>query len=247
MFEHMFEYRVMTTTAPERAGGAREAGPRGAGVRLEHALLPVLPALAPLFPQAALRRGSTVAVAGSTSLLLAVLAGPSLAGSWCAVVGMPALGLAAAAAAGVAVERLALVPAPGREWPSVAAALLDGLDLVVVAPGAGVRAGDARRLAARARQRGSVLVPYGVPAGSWEGTDLRLSVDGAEWAGLGDGWGRLRGRRAVVRCDGRGSAARPRRARLWLPAADGGVAPVAAVGEVVPIPARRSPPTAGSP
>jgi hypothetical protein len=246
MFEHMFEYRVMTTSAPERSGAAREAGPRGAGERLEHALLPALPALGPLLPHGALRRGSTVAVAGSTSLLLAVLAGPSLAGSWCAVVGMPAFGLVAAAAAGVAVERLALVPAPGREWPSVTAALLDAVDLVVVAPGARVRAGDARRLAARARQRGSVLVPFGTPAGGWEGADLRLSVDGAEWSGLGDGWGHLHARRALVRCDGRGSAGRPRRARLWLPAADGGIAPATAVGEVVPIPARRPPPE-GSP
>jgi hypothetical protein len=104
-----------------------------------------------------------------------------------------------------------------------------------------VRAADARRLAARARQRGSVLVPFGVPAGSWEGADLQLSVAGAEWSGLGDGWGHLQARRAVVRCDGRGSAARPRQARLWLPAADGGVAPAATVGEVVPIPARRPP------
>lgn len=246
MFEHMFEYRCMATTAPELASaarqGRREAEPRGAGERLEGALLPVLPALAPLFPHGALRRGSTVAVAGSTSLLIAVLAGPSLAGSWCAVLGVPALGLVAAAAAGVAVDRLALVPAPGPAWPSVTAALLDAVDLVVVAPGARVRAGDARRLAARARQRGAVLVPFGVPAGGWEGADLSLSVASAEWAGLGGGWGHLRARRALLRSDGRGSAARPRHARAWLPAGDGGIIPAAAVGEVVPIPARRPPP-----
>jgi hypothetical protein len=246
MFEQMFEYRVMTTIAPPRPGAAPAAGPGGAEERLEHTLLPVLPALGPLLPHGALRRGSTVAVAGSTSLLLAVLAGPSLAGSWCAVVGVPALGLVAAAATGVAVDRLALVPAPGREWPSVVAALLDAVDLVVVAPGSPVRAGDARRLAARARQRGSVLVPFGAPPSGWEGADLRLSVEGVEWSGLGDGWGHLRARRALVRCDGRGSAARPRRARLWLPAVDGGIAPVTAVGDVVPIPARR-PPAEGPP
>jgi hypothetical protein len=248
MFEQVFEHVVMAMTAPERADPARQADPRGAGERLEHAFLPVLAALVPLLPQGALRRGSTVAVAGSTSLLFAVLAGPSMAGSWCAVIGMPALGLVAAAEAGVVLDRLALVPAPGQGWPGVTAALLDALDLVVIAPGARVRDGDARRLAARARQRGSVLVPFGVPAGGWEGADLRLSVDDAEWDGLGDGQGHLRARRALVRCDGRGSAARPRRARMWLPAAGGGVAPAtapaaaagAAGAEVVPIPARRA-------
>ncbi|MEN3362321.1 MAG: hypothetical protein V7637_6303 [Mycobacteriales bacterium] len=243
MFERMFEYLSMTTAAPERSGAAREtrreARPRGAGDPLERALLPVLPALGPLFPDGALRRGSTVAVAGSTSLLIAVLAGPSLAGSWCAVLGVPALGLVAAAGAGVAVDRLALVPAPGPAWPSVTAALLDAVDLVVVAPAARVRPQDARRLAARARQRGSVLVPYGVPAGGWEGADLWLSVAETQWSGLGAGWGHLRARQALLRSDGRGSAGRLRRARVWLPAPDGGVEPV---GEVVPIPGRRSPP-----
>ncbi len=236
----------MTTAAPERSGAAREtrreARPRGAGDPLERALLPVLPALAPLFPDGALRRGSTVAVDGSAALLIAVLAGPSLAGSWCAVLGVPTLGLVAAAGAGVAVDRLALVPAPGPAWPSVTAALLDAVDLVVVAPGARVRAGDARRLAARARQRGSVLVPYGVPAGGWEGADLRLSVAEAQWSGLGAGWGHLRARQVLLHSDGRGSAARPRRAQVWLPAAGGRVEPAAAV---VPIPVRRAP--AGQP
>ena len=39
----------------------------------------------------------------------------------------------AAAEAGVALERLALVPYPGADLMAVAAALLDGLDLVAVA------------------------------------------------------------------------------------------------------------------
>ncbi|MGH9177562.1 MAG: hypothetical protein ACRD0N_03275, partial [Acidimicrobiales bacterium] len=59
-------------------------------------LLPVHPALAGLLPGGGLRRGSTVAVAGSTSLALALVAGPSGAGSWCAAVGVPSLGLVAA-------------------------------------------------------------------------------------------------------------------------------------------------------
>src|SRR5207245_1888998 len=64
--------------------------------------LPVLPALAPLLPEAGLRRGSTVAVTGSVTLAMALLAGPSAAGSWGAVVGLPSLGAEAAAALGVA-------------------------------------------------------------------------------------------------------------------------------------------------
>jgi len=175
--------------------------PTHAGVRQEtgERPLPVLPPLAPLLPQGGLRRGSTVVVQESPALLLALLAGPSQAGSWCAVVGMPALGLVAAAEAGVVLDRLPLVPAPGADWATVVAALLDALDLVVVAPRGRVRDGDARRLAARARQRGSVLVAFGVRAGGWEGADLWLTVGDTRWEGLGAGHGHLRGRLTEVR------------------------------------------------
>jgi len=185
-------------------------------------MLPVLPALAGLLPGGGLRRGSTVAVTGSTSLALALIAGASAAGSWCAAVALPSLGLVAAAEAGVDLGRLALVAAPGDGWATVVAALVDALDVVVVRPPVrGVRAADARRLVARARERESVLVPLG----RWDGADVRLSVASSSWEGLGDGAGHLRARLVEVVAEGRGAAARPRRARLWLPAADGTVAP----------------------
>lgn len=191
-------------------------------------LLPVVPPLAALLPGGGLRRGSTVAVAGSMSLALALLAGPSAAGSWCAVVGVPSLGLLAAAEFGVVLGRLALVAAPGRQWASVVATLLDALDVVVARPPERVRPGDARRLVARASERGSVLVPLG----RWDGADVRLSVAASSWEGLGDGAGHLRARRMKVVAEGRGAAARPRRASLWLPSPEGTIAlatPVAAV------------------
>ncbi|MDP9071773.1 MAG: hypothetical protein M3N68_10965 [Actinomycetota bacterium] len=196
---------------------ARPVGP--VSLAGEH-VLPVLPALESLLPGRSLRRGSTVAVVGSTSLALALLAAPTSAGSWCAAVGFPSLGLAAAAEVGVALGRLALVAAPGTDWPAVVAALLDGLDVVVVRPPTRVRPGDARRLAARVRERGAVLIPVG----TWEGADVRLTITARRWEGVGDGHGHLRARLAEVLAEGRGAAARPQRAQLWLPAPGGGVA-----------------------
>ena len=76
-----------------------------------------------MFPAGGIRRGSTLAVRGSTSLLCALLAEASATGSWCAVVGVPTLGALAAAEAGVTVDRLALVPHPGSERAEVVAAL----------------------------------------------------------------------------------------------------------------------------
>ena len=151
---------------------------------------------------------------GETSLLLALLAAASAAGSWCAVVGMPQLGLVAAAEAGLAIDRCALVPQPGPDWPAVVAALLDGVDVVVAATAGSVPAQLAGRLAARARQRGVVLISFG----RWSGADLTLEVVGGAWHGLGQGRGRLRQRELEVLVQGRGAAARPRRARLWFPA-----------------------------
>jgi len=187
-------------------------------------VLPVAAPLEPLLPDG-LRRGSVVAVEGSTSLALAVLAGPSAAGSWCAAVGLPSLGLVAAAELGVALERLALVASPGAAegWATVVAALVDAMDVVLVRPPAHLRPGDARRLAARARERGAVLVA----AGRWsERTDVRLRVTARVWEGLGLGHGRLRARRVDVVAEGRGAAARPRLLSLWLPGPGGELAAV---------------------
>ncbi|MFC3539289.1 hypothetical protein [Couchioplanes azureus] len=150
---------------------------------------------------------------GNTSLLLALLAAASRAGSWCAVVGVPALGVLAAAESGIALERLALVPNPGPEWPTVVAALIDGVDVVVVAVPGSVSASVASRLVARARQRGCVLVPYG----RWDGADVTLQVTRGRWEGLGAGRGRLRRREVTVVARGRGAAARPKELTMWMP------------------------------
>jgi hypothetical protein len=193
---------------------------------------PVLPALEGLLPGGGLRRGSTVAVGtapgagGATSLALALVARASREGAWVAAVGLPSLGLVAADELGVALERLVLVAAPERDaWGGVVAALVDGFDLVVLHPGrGGVRGADARRLVARARERGAVLLPLG-PGWPVE-ADCCLQVTRTRWEGLEAGHGHLQARKVRVARSGRGEAAPPRRADLWLPAADGGVAPV---------------------
>jgi hypothetical protein len=186
-----------------------------------HRVLPVVPELSGLLPGRGLRRGSTVAVAtgrrasagGGTSLMLALLAEASRSGSWCAVVGVPALGAIAAAESGIALDRLALVPDPGPEWATVVAALIDGVDVVVTAVPGPVSGSIADRLVARARQRGCVLVPFG----HWDGADVTLQVTEGRWEGLGAGRGRLRRREVTVRARGRGAAARPKEITMWMP------------------------------
>jgi hypothetical protein len=198
----------------------------------EH-VLPVTPALSTLLPDG-LRRGTTVAVGGSTSLALALVAGPVAAGSWVAAVGVSSLGLAAAHELGVDLAHLVLVAdPPQQQWATVVATLVDGLDVVLVRAGHRPGATDARRLAARARERGSVLVLLGER--SWpEAPDLRLTVTQSRWEGLGDGHGHLRSRHVVVEAEGRRAHARPRRAELLLPAAGGGVALAEPLAEVRP-------------
>jgi hypothetical protein len=183
--------------------------------------LPVLPALEGLVPGGGLRRGTTVsvgsAVGGATSLALALVAEASQRGSWVAGVGLPSLGLVAADELGVALERLVLVAAPERDaWGGVVAALVDGFDLVVLHAGrTGVRPADARRLVARARERGAVLLQLG--SGWAEAADVQLEVTRARWEGIDDGHGRLLARKVRVVGGGRGEAAQPRRLDLWLP------------------------------
>ena len=107
------------------------------------------------------------------------------------------------------------------------------------AGGGRLRAGDARRLVARVRERGSLLVAVGgdLPG---ERSSLRLAVTASSWEGLGGGWGYLRARRVVVEAEGRGAAARSRRAELWLPDADGAVTVAEPVAEPIPLARRQA-------
>lgn len=211
--------RGLLQRAENRALQARPAP------EVEGRVLPVVAPLARLLPAGGLRRGTTVAVPpgpAATSLLWAMLVEASAEGAWVGIVGRPDLGLVAAAEAGMRLERLALVPRPGAELLAVTSALLDGLDLVVMA---GVMAGsqplpagERQRLAARARQRGAVLLSLV----SWPGADVRLTCADARWSGVGSGLdggsGRLGERRVEVRVLGRGLAPAGRVARLLMPA-----------------------------
>jgi nucleotide-binding universal stress UspA family protein len=183
--------------------------------------LPVPEALTGLFPEGALRRGSTVTVSGSSSLILALVAETSKRPGWCAEVGSPLLGSAAAAQAGVVLDRFVRVARPGEQWASVVASLLEAFDLVVVHPPARAGQGDMRRLTARARERSAVLLV----AGAWECAMINISVTRQRWQGLGAGHGYLRAREVEVQALGRGAAARPRVTRVWLPGIDGAVVP----------------------
>src|SRR6266511_1840749 len=120
---------------------------------------------------------------------------------------------------GGVLERLALVPRAGAAaWGAVVAALLDAIDVVLVRPPARLSAAVARRLAARARERRSVLLLVG--AGWPIPPDLRLAVTASQWEGLGQGDGRLEARKVEVAAAGRGAAVLERRAKLWLPSPD---------------------------
>jgi hypothetical protein len=230
--------RMGSGAAPERLEGLAE---RVRPVTLaREQRLAVLPALTQVLP-GGLRRGATVSVSssagvgGATSLALALVAAASQEGSWVAAVGLPSLGLVAADELGVALERLVLVAAPERDaWGGVVAALVDGFDLVVLHTGrTGIRPGDARRLAARARERGSVLVQLGT---GWpERAGVQLEVTRARWEGLEEGYGHLRARKVRVVGSGRGEAARPARVDLWLPGEDGQVGVAEPVAEVRPL------------
>lgn len=177
-----------------------------------------------------LRGGSSYEVDG-LGLAMMLLAGPSRAGEWCAVVGLPDFGAEAAAEAGVDLARTVLVPEPGEQWLEVAAALVDVVPVVLLRPGGRVAPSVAERLGARLRKRSAVLLVQG----PWPRSEARLGVDDPTWEGLGEGHGHLRARRVTVTV--RRAAAPPRRTDLWLPDPALGVrratpvAPAAAVRE----------------
>lgn len=231
IFELDFEYRGVSATgganAIEKAQAdlerIRELKSRISGMertRLATRAVPTLPAFASLLPGGALQAGGVYSVDGSMTLLMGLLSAASADGAWCGVVGVPEFGAEAAAHFGIELGRLVLVREPGAAWLPVAAALADALTIVVVRQGAGEGGGNARgvsdtdaaKLAARLRQRGSVLISFGT---RWPGSEAVLTVTGSRWSGIGRGYGYPRERLVTVRSEVRGG--RPRLAQLRLP------------------------------
>lgn len=215
----------------DRAALALTLGERVRPVSLaKERVLEVDGPLASLLPGRALQRGTTVAVSGvATSLALALVASVSTATSWVAAVGLGRLGLAAAEELGVALERLLLVdPVPAGQWAAVVASLVEAVDVVVVGPpSASVAAGQARRVIARLREQGAVLIQVGWPPRSWpDRPELVLTARPLGWRGIGVGHGVLQARQVEVTLGGRHGADRGRTARFWLPDAHGRLAAV---------------------
>ena len=229
--ERMFEYGSMTlaaTTLPEESAAPAaiidELQSRIRSMqatKLDSRLLPTHPALAELLPGGGLKQGamysigSPASVESSATLLLALLAGPSAAGSWCGVVGVPDFGIEAAASFGIDLDRLVLVPAPGDQWLAVTAAIADVLTIVVIKPPRQASEGNLARLSARLRQRGSTLIVVGSHS-AWPQSEAMLSLSQSSWTGIGDGAGHLTARQVTVTVSTR-AGGRPRSARMWLP------------------------------
>ncbi|WP_350349908.1 hypothetical protein ABIQ69_08420 [Agromyces sp. G08B096] len=238
----------MTLTAPHspetRSDRVGELQSRIRGMearRLDSRAVPTHPALTAVLPGGSLREGTVVQAAGSTSLVMALLAGPSAAGRWVAVVGIPEFGVEAAARLGIDLDRLVLVPDPGRQWLTVAAALADVIPVVAVRPAGRLAPAEASRFQARLRQRGTVLVS----TGPWPGADTVLEVGESSWSGLDRGHGALAEREVLVSAGGHGGLGRVMRARLRLPdrALGASVAPdptAAPLGEVRHVDFRRA-------
>ncbi|WP_206448377.1 hypothetical protein [Agrococcus sp. KRD186] len=138
----------------------------------------------------------------SRSLALVCMGAAMPAGAWGAIVGMPDLGVEAARDLGVPIERVALVPHPGRSWLDVVASLAEAMPVVLAASPGSVSPTDAARLAARLRQASATLLV----AGPWPSAATVVRSVRAEWQGLADGDGRLAAGAIVVEASSGGAA-----------------------------------------
>lgn len=178
-------------------------------------VLPVDERLAGLLPVGGLRRGGIVQVASSNAILLTLIARYSSEGGWSAVLGMPELGLLAAAEAGVNLERLLLVTVAPDTWDIATATMIDGVELVVVAPPvARVPPRIASKILGKARDSDAAIITVG--KASWPRVDATLSPGKSVWHGIGQGHGRLRWRELEVRATGTGALTRARSTTIRL-------------------------------
>ena len=201
------------------------------GTPVVRAPLPIAPSFTPLFADGGLVRGRTVACTGDAALstALALAASATRLGSWLAVIGVPQLGVGAAIEAGVAIERIVLAQPPraSREWVATVAALVEGFDVLIVAPPTSLSAHDARRLQTRVAARQSVLIvvdlptplapyaPLALHTRQVFGADLEVRADTVAWSGIEQGGSHITQRMVHVRVSGRRCAS-PREATIDL-------------------------------
>ena len=109
--------------------------------------------------------------------------------------------------AGISPERLVVVRCPERrEWPQVAASLIEGFPLVYAEVPAHASDSDLRRLGALTRARNSVLILRPVSGDLPGGVlHLRLESEAVRWEGVDRGHGALLRRRLVLRASGKGA------------------------------------------
>jgi len=211
-------------------------------------VLPVPEPFGDLLPGSGLQRGWITRVEGGPSaraLAWALLAGVTTSGGWIAAVDVPGIGLAAARDVGVAIERVVVVTSPDAgAWSTAVAALIGAVDVVVFdAPRHRVTPSEHRRLASRARERGSVLLELAtssrpVRLESQLQYDLAFSTRPIAWEGLGEGHGCLRGRSLDVAVSGRRLGGALRSARFELPGVDGTIRRIDSTDSAVVIPLR---------
>ncbi|MEU6857560.1 hypothetical protein AB0B28_01600 [Glycomyces sp. NPDC046736] len=197
-----------------RDGARLNADPVG----LPKAILPVTPDISGLLPYGGLATVTAISATrqGATSLLWRLLAGPTAAGAWCALIGVRHRYSLTATAAGADLDRIAFVDAAGPLIADAAGALAGGVAVIVV-PSDGLTPPQARRLTARARNGGTAIV--WLETRPVAGPDARLDVTSARWRGLRTNTGRVWGAGELDACEldvtARWRSGGRRRAQVW--------------------------------
>jgi hypothetical protein len=128
-----------------------------------------------------------------------------------AVVGVPHLGVMAAVESGVAIERIVLAQPPNtsREWVTTVAALVEGFEVLIVAPPVSLSPSDARRLQTRIGARQAVLIVVDLATLPSRGSakvfasDIDVHADTVAWSGIEHGGAHITRRTVRMRTDGR--------------------------------------------
>ena len=160
---------ALGTAEPRGVGALGTAGPRGVGasdiarvanIQHDERLLPVADELASLLTQPGLVPGSVLAAQGPGALTLATAfaAEVSRTGGWVTAVGLGRMGVSAVAERGASLDRWAFVDEPGDAAAEVLNALIGNVDVVLLAAGVRLATAHSRRLRARLRERGTVVI-----------------------------------------------------------------------------------------
>lgn len=175
-------------TPTSKVGTPKNTSPKSATplIRADRDTIAVHNALTTLLPHG-LTPGSITTTQGSTHTALTLITQHTTNAGWVAIIGAPNINYTTLQDLGANLNHIIVVPHPNENTPQIIAALIEGVDLILLGPAVTLTHAEQRTLTARNRERGTHIISQK----PWANARTHITTTHGTWHGTNKGLGRL--------------------------------------------------------